>query len=307
MRKIFILSFLIAIAAFVAPRQTSAAAQSDEILVEMPVPPESMTNLSQRCNFILDKFWNKFNFKAAFSSLDRMDATMGQFFSITPYATADTVFMSINKLLEGVERADDKNIVPLVKIAEKWVGNDTAEYASEQLMYPFAKFVANSKKIKNSPDKQYYSRLAKQLENSMIGATMPDLTFTTPDGSVSRLYEITTPGVILFIYNPKDFDSRLARTRLANDMALNALTNANLLTVVALYPAKSDKVWEEEIENIPPKWVIGSAENLPELITIRHQPQFYNINDRHGVTDKDFSADDALMYFARILNVLNNK
>lgn len=91
----------IAIIATIAVPASYAA--EPQLLVEMPVPPSEIVRMDQRANYILDNFWKNCNFKSIFSSKERLDYTMGQFFALTPLATADTVHIAINRLLTGVE------------------------------------------------------------------------------------------------------------------------------------------------------------------------------------------------------------
>lgn len=287
-------------AAVLLTATTGIYAQNDALLVDVPVPPEQIQRLDERCNYIVDNFWKRLNFKSAFSSLDRMEATLGQFLSVTPYATADTVFMAIDRLIAGVEKADAKNLLPLARMAERWTVGDTAQYASEDLMLPFAKAVAASKKLKGA-DKEYYALMAQRMENSRVGATPADFTFTVPDGSIARLSEVTAPTVLIFFYDPSDFDSRLARTRLGNEYVVKTLIDHNLLQVVAIYPGEPTDEWQADVASMPDRWVIGAAPGIDRYFTIKGMPQIYFLDEDRRITDKDFNVDAAIMYFNQFL------
>ena len=278
----------------------ASVAQDVELLVEVPVPSDQITRLDERSNYIVHNFWKRLNYKGAFSAVDRMDATMGQFFSITPFATADTVFMAINTLISGIEKADAKNILPLARLAEKWCGTDSAEYESEDLMLPFAQAVARSKKIKG-PEKEYYAKMAQRMENSREGVAPADFTFIGPGGNTARFSDVTEPTVLLFFYDPEDFNSRLARTRLGNDFVVKTLVAHNLLKVVSLYPGEATQAWKDDIETLPEGWIIGANPNIGDYFTIKSYPQLYFLNEDRIITDKDFSVDAAIIYFNQFL------
>lgn len=276
--------------------------KSDEVplLVDFPTPPEQITRLDERCNYIVDNYWKHFDFKGAFSSKERMEATLGQFISVTPYATADTVYMALNTLINGVAKADAKNLVTLARMAEKWCGTDSAEYQSEQLMLPFAEAVANNKKIKG-PEKQYYADMARRMANSRQGVAPADFEFTVPDGTKERLSDVTDPTVLIFFYDPNDFDCRLARTRLGSDFVVKTLGENNLLRVMAIYPGEPDQAWYDDVESMPAGWVIGAAPGIDKLFTIKRMPQIYYLDKDRIITDKDFSVDAAIIYFSQFL------
>lgn len=280
--------------------QMARAQQQKQLLVDVPVPPEQITRLDERCNYIVDNFWKRLNFKGAFSSMDRLEATMEQFLSVTPYASADTVFMAIDNLIKGVEKADAKNVLPLAQIAERLCGTDTSEYASEELMLPFAQAVANSKKIKGEP-KEYYASMAQRLANSRVGVVPADFAFTVPDGTTARLSEVTEPSVLLLFYDPADFESRLARTRLGNDFVVKTLSDHGLLKVVAIYPGRPDSEWLADTDGIPANWVIGAAPDIDQWFTIKRKPQLYFLDEDRVITDKNFSVDAAILYFSQFI------
>lgn len=134
----------IAVIATIAVPASYAA--EPQLLVEMPVPPSEIVRMDQRANYILDNFWKNCNFKSIFSSKERLDYTMGQFFALTPLATADTVHIAINRLLTGVEKSAPKQLPELARIAERWTYADSAEYQSDELYLPFVKAVVDCKK-----------------------------------------------------------------------------------------------------------------------------------------------------------------
>lgn len=292
--------YIAAVLVVMASLSARMAAQELPLLVDVPVPPAEIERLDERCNYIVDNFWKRLNFKGAFSSQDRMEATLARFFSVIPYATSDTVYMALDRLIGGVEKADAKNLLTLARMAERLCGSDTAAYASEELMVPFAQAVANSKKIKG-PEKEYYAAMARRMSNSRRGVAPADFSFTTPGNGTGALSDITAPTVLLFFYNPDDFNSRMARTRLGNDFVVKTLTDHNLLKVVALYSGPADSAWEKDAESIPAGWVVGAAPGIDELFSIKELPQLYFLDENRIITDKDFSVDAAILYFGQFL------
>lgn len=298
-----IIGWCIAIAAVVAVNFPSAKAQKndDNLIVEIPTPPEYLTRLDQRCNYIVDNFWKRCNLKSAFSSLERLDATFGQFLAFTPYATADTVHMTIDNLIRGVEKANGKNLLPLAKIAEKWCLGDTAEYQSDELLYPFVKAVATSKKVK-SPEKERFKALYRKMTNSRTGATVTNLTFTCPDGSQGSIDDIKTPHVLLYFYEPDCIDCRLARARLSADFILPTLIEANLLKIVAIFPGEPDDEWRADSESMPDGWVVGANPEIDMDFIIEHSPEIYYLDTSRKVIARNVSVDNALNAFRALVN-----
>lgn len=286
--------------------QLSAQEKPTEgLLVTMPVPPSYMTGLQQRSSFIIDKFWDTFNPKSSFSSLEKLDRTLDQFFSIAPYASADTVYASVHKLIDKVGKAKADNLIILARIAESKIASDTSEYISEELYLPFVDAVANNKKVKGAEKARYQAQF-RQLQNSMVGKNAPDFEFTRPDGTHGRLSDVKANNVVLFFYDPDCFDCRLAKTRLAADIAVPTYINAGVLSIVAIYPGDpSDPEFIENAKELPENWVVGAYPDADRLFTMRTQPQFYYLDNTDGqrvVKVKDMPVDNIINTFNMILN-----
>jgi hypothetical protein len=296
--KKYILSLLMVVAAL-----GSATAQNkdNELLVEMPVVPSSITMLDQRCNYIISHYWDKFNPKSSFSSLERMDKTFGQFVDITPYATADTVHMAINYLIDVVRKAKPENLVTLAQIAEHWVYADTAEYLSEEVYFPFVEAVATNKKAKGALRARYEAQY-EQLLNSRVGAKVQPFSYTKPDGSKGTLADVTAPYILLFFYDPDCLDCRMAKARLAADYSLDKLIEANELAIMAIYPGDADSEWRADAEQLPQSWVVGAYPEADRKFTMRNQPEIYYLDKERTVRAKDIAVDNILSVFKQFVN-----
>lgn len=283
----------------------TAQNDNNDLLVDIPVVPENITRLEQRCNYIVDKYWDHANMKSMFSSLNRLDKTFEQFLAFTPYATADTVQMAIDKLIKGVERADARNLDKLGRLAEKWVGSDTCEYASDDMMYMFANGIAQSKKFKGA-EKERYAAIAKRLGNCRRGATVADFEFTTTDGTKAHLSDVKSQSYLLFFYEPDCIDCRIARTLLSQNFVLKTLQSHNMLRVIAIYPGEPDGEWSSDLESMPDLWVVGAAPDIDTMFTIDHSPQMYYLDRNYKVDSKGFGVESFLRYLDQFMNTTNN-
>ncbi len=278
--------------------QTPAA--SSDLVVPIPTVPEELTRLDERCNYLVENFWKHASLKSAFSSLDKMDATFGQFLAFTPYADAKVVHGAIEELITGVEKTDAKNLIKLARMAEKWTGSDTSEYASEELFYPFVKAVSTSKKVKD-PEKARFQALYRKLNNSRLGAQVADFSFTCPDGSIGKLSDLTTPSVLLIFYEPDCIDCRLAKARLSSDYVLPALVKGGALSVVAIYPGEADEDWKTDADSMPDGWIVGAAPDIDLDFTITQQPEIYFLDSDRNVAAKNIQVDNAIAAFRSLI------
>lgn len=278
-----------------------AFAQTPDLLVTMPVPPSTLERLDERSGYIIQHFWDTFNPKSSFSNLQALDRTMGQFFGIAPYAPAEDVHASIDHLIAIVGKAKADNLVTLAEIAERHVYGDTADIHSEELLYPFVKAVATTKKVK-SPLKARYTAIYKQLDNSQIGMIPADFTYTRPDGTTGTLSENKTPYTLLFFYDPDCLDCRMAKARLSADIALPALIDNGQLSIMAIYPDEPTAEWREDAKGLPANWIVGAYPEADQHFTMEMTPEIYFLDKEHKILAKDILTDNILSTFSRYIN-----
>jgi hypothetical protein len=295
--KKYILSLILCVAAGLA----ATAQNTSNLLVEMPQAPESITRLDQRCNYIISRYWDKFNPKSSFSSLERLDNTFGQFISLTPYATADTVHMAVDHLISVVQKAKPENLLTLAKIAEKWVYADTAEYLSEELYFPFIEAIVKDKKAKG-PERARFQAQYDQLLNSRVGVKVNSLSYTKIDGTTGSLNDVTAPHVLLFFYDPECTDCRFAKARLSADYSLQTLIDNNIVAVMAIYPGDADEDWREDAKSLPESWIVGANPEIDRKFTMRYQPEIYYLDAERTIRVKDVAVDNILNTFKQFIN-----
>lgn len=285
--------------------QSANVGEAPSLLVTMPTPPDRLTRLDERCNYIIDNYWKTFNPKSSFSSLERLDHTLGTFFTFTPYATADTVHQAIDYLIANVEKASPNNLITLAHYAEKWCGADTSEYASEELYYPFVRAVALNKKAKGA-ERSHFEHQFKQMEASRTGVVVPDFSFVTPDGKRMNLADITAPHVLLFFYSPDCIDCSLAKARLSADYVIQYMIRHNLLSIVALYPGAPDGQWRDGAASMPKDWVTGAMPDADDIFNIRHQPEIIYLDSARRVQAKNVQVDNIIRAFRTMLSEVLN-
>jgi hypothetical protein len=283
-------------ASFAAPAQDYS-----DLLVEMPVVPKNITLLDQRCNYIISRYWDKFNPKSSFSSLDRLDKTFGQFICLTPYATADTVHMAVDHLIDVVQKAKPENLLTLAQLAEKWVYADTAEYLSEELYFSFVEAVVKNKKAKG-PSRARFQAQYDQLLNSRQGCKVEQFNYIKPDGTTGSLSDITAQFVLIMFYDPDCLDCSMAKTRLSADYSVQKLIENNQLAVLAIYPDEPTDEWREDAAKMPENWIVGAYPDADRVYTMRRQPEIYFLNSNRVISVKDVPVDNIINAFKQFVN-----
>lgn len=260
-------------------------------LFPYPVPPDTMMNLQPRCDFIVSRFWERCNFGTAFTKEELLNRTIGDWFSIMPHATADTVHSAIDRLLKRFEKKGPETLA-LATMAENWLYSDTAQYFSDEIYLPFAKAAAENKKI-GKTDKARFRTHVQIIESSRVGATVPDIPLVNADGTKTSLQAVKGSGSILLFFNDPDcFDCTIARIKLSADADTKQLIKRGELTVVSIYPGDTDdENWAKARQSTDSLWVTVAMPEAYDYFDLRSTPLFVFLNRNHKVLATDLTID----------------
>ncbi len=265
-----------------------------------PEPPKELVTLSARTNYLVEHFWDRCDLKSAFSSHAKMAEAFKDYVSFMPYAAADTVHASINKLLERMKK-HPKNMLALGEIAEANLYSDTAQFISDELYLPFAKAVAATKKVP-SASRARFEHHALTITNSQIGASLAEIKFETPTGEKADLSKVEAQYVLLFINDPECEDCAMARVRLAADYNTRQLIDKGIVKVVSLLPDEASDEWKETVAIYPENWIVGACPDIDDTLDLRYPPVMYFLDKDKKILLKNLKIDNVINAFG----ILNN-
>lgn len=268
-----------------------------------PTPPEALTTLSERTNYLVEHFWDRCNLKSAFSSRTKLAVAFRDYVSFMPYASSDTVHESINRLINDV-KGNKNNLLTLGEIAESALYSDSAEVLSDELYIPFATAVASNKKIPGA-SRARFEHQARILTNSQLGAVAPPLPFETVDGDKSDLSKVESPYILLFFNDPDCDDCTLVKARLAADFSTRQLIDKGILKIVSIYPDSPTDEWKESVSRYPATWVVGASEEADDTFDMRNAPVMYFLDKDRKIIAKNMVIDNVINAFNMINNAQN--
>lgn len=277
----------------------SAKCADDGRLFPYPDVPEEKTILSERCNHLVYHFWDRANLTTMFSSRQKLHNAIGNWFGFMPYATADTVHISIDALISKVSKSGP-NTLTLAQMAEAWVYSDTSEIQSEELYLPFAKAAANHKKISKA-ERQRFAAQAKVIETSGLNATLPsNLRFKSSDGKTMTIGDLRGESILLAFVDPSCSDCTLDIVRLSADPNVRDMTARGEMTIVMLYADEPDELWTTKTATMPDNWITGTMPDADEYFDLSVIPSYYILGPDYKVVAKQLIADQILAGAARV-------
>lgn len=269
-----------------------------------PTPPESLESLSDRTSYLVEHFWDRCDLKSAFSARAKLAQAFNDYVSFMPYADAEVVHRSIDKLISQVKK-DPKHLLILGEMAENALYGDSAEMVSDEVYLPFAQAVADCKKIPGE-QRARFQHQAAVLSQSQMGQVFPELNLKAVDGTLKRISDITTPYTIVFINDPSCSDCRLDRARLATNYDSQRLIKSGTLTIVSVYPDKADDLWRESLTDYPADWIVTASDEVDDKVDTRTTPTFYFLDSDKKIVAKNIPVDNILNALSMLPDVTLN-
>lgn len=282
-----------------------AQSTNDDTYFPYPVVPEEKSTLTERCNFLVWHFWDRCNLKQSFSALGKLEKAMGDWIGFMPYATSDTVHMAIGKFIEDVSKVGPKNLVTIAGMAESLAYSDSSEVYSEELFLPFSKAVSENKKA-DKDAREHFGRLAKIIESSGLGRTVPAFDYVKTDGAVENFGNVIASRIVLLLGNPDDFETTLAKARLSADYNLSKLIEQGLVKVAFFYPGQMTDSVKAQLESYPDNWILGALPEYAEMFEIKNKPEVYYLDPRHKILGKNVDVDNLLIGLRQINQQMQN-
>lgn len=290
---------LIAIAVCIIGTMQTISAQQPERLFPYPEPPEDMTNLYERCNYLVYKFWDQCDIKSAFSKKAKLNAAFGDWLSFMPYAAADTVYLAIENFHKSFKKSGEQSLA-IAKMAESWLYSDSASYRSDELYSRFVDEAVSNKKIPGA-DRQYFQAQKLILDNSSVGKVVPDIELTKADGSKTSFYADSADYTLLFVYEDDCLDCNFARVRLSADMVLNQLNDAGIVRIISLYAGEPDAAFATAVTPFSESWINVASPETSKYFDMRAKPAIYYLDKDHRILAKELSVDNILNAFRTLI------
>lgn len=263
-------------------------------LFPYPTPPEGLTLLRERCNFLVYHFWDRADMKKVFDRPEGLHAAFGDWVTFMPYCAADTAKLAIRNLLQAVGK-DGKKLVKVAQMAEYWTDSDSAEIVSEELFAPFAAAVATSKKVPEA-DRRHFARQLHRINSSAMGQVLPALPYIAPDGT-QRVLEPDTINTMIVVADPEATESTTASIRFSIDPATRMLLDEGLLRIVWFYPGELSEAATASLAKLPENWTTGVLPDVDEYFRPRMIPAVYLLDNKGRMILKDRPYTMALQVF----------
>ena len=267
---------------------------------ERVAPPHLMTNTQDRAGYMLEHFWDHFDFRdtmywVAQENSNRpsvAEQALVDFLSISFLASPDKISHSIKKMLDSAE-VDVTMYNYFYKTGEHYLYDPNSPMRNDGLFIPFLEHVITSTKVLEDSKVRPKYQLNLAYRNR-VGVKAQDLVYTLNSGATGNLYSIKANYVLLMFYNPDCVQCLQTRNDVKNSTVISEAISSGNLKVLAVYPDEKLDIWKNHLNDIPPTWINGYDKDLAvrtkEIYDLKAIPTLYLLDKDKKVLLKDISV-----------------
>lgn len=262
-----------------------------EPLFEYPIAPEELTDFTQKCDWLAENFWSKWDTKSK-SAVDqvKLNHAFSTYATTCQYASKDKVNASIDKILKSLQK-NPTLLFQFTKAAEESIYGPRADVWIDELYVKILQTALANKKFPQSRRPRYEEQL-KQLENTLVGGSPATFEFKRANGDDARYFPMSTPTLLIF-GDPGCDDCRMSRLRMEANVSFSKAVADGKLNVLYIIP-DAEPGWEKDTENYPKAWTVGASGSVSGIYDLRDTPDIYLIGSDGKIVAKHIGTMQAI-------------
>ena len=266
-------------------------------------PPVMMTDPQERAGYMLEHFWDKFNFRDTMycHTPEITEQAFVDFLALCPYVSSAKVSSAVKKMLDSA-MVDVVMYNYFYKKGEHYLYEPNSPMRNDEYFIPFLEHVVSVARVVEA-DKvrpRYQLNLANK---NRIGVKAQNFTYTLNSGATGNLYGISAKYVLLMFFNPDCTECRNTTAQLRSSSAVTAAVSAGTLKVLAVYPDENLEIWKKHINEIPASWINSYDKALSirkdEIYDLKAIPTLYLLDKDKMVILKDTSTGSIHEYLEK--------
>ncbi len=257
-----------------------------------------------RAAYVVDHYWDRFDFRdTVYCHLPEVtEQAYADYIYLLPFVPRQQAIASINNLFDKAA-ADSVMFRYFASLAEKYFYDPNSPYRNDEFYIPVLQKVLASPYMDDVEKLRPENQLEMAMKNR-VGDKAADFVYTTADGRQSRLYDLASEYILLFIYNPDCATCESLRNEIGASPMLSEMIENGTLKVLALYPDEDLTIWRGYRDSIPQTWINAYDKALKlrndSLYDLKAIPSIYLLDKDKRVLLKDCSSvpmvEEALYY-----------
>jgi hypothetical protein len=270
---------------------------------ERPTPPPMMTDQKDRAGYILEHFWDKFDFTdTMYCHVPEItEEAFLDFLYIFQFASKEKINSAVKKLLDQAQ-VDVVMYNYFYRKGEDYLYNPNSTTRNDEYFIPFLEHLIFSSRVIEQDKERPRYMLALAYKNR-LGEKALDFIYTLNSGATGNLYSITTKYTLLMFFNPDCKECRETTAEIKRSTAISSAISAGALKVLAVYPDEDLEIWKSHLNDIPASWINGYDKTQTvkneEIYDLKAIPLLYLLDKGKIVLLKDATVKEIHDYLEK--------
>lgn len=278
---------------------TSEAQAMPKTLFPYPVAPDTIKTFENRVNYIVPRFWEKYDLSKPIADLQAFDGALRDYLGFMRYCHKNVAISSVRDFIFKAQ-SNMGNFDKIMKLADQDLYQVGAEYWSDDLYSEFLKAASKNKAMSNE-SRKYYSKQLERINRTLLGGSLAEVEYYNLDGNKVKLKDIEAEMLFVYISKDADSDHSFERVRLSTDVNINYVLSDGKVKLLCLSPEKFNKEWAKHALEYSDKWIVGTCEDfaVDGSYDVRFVPSFIVLDKDKNIIQKNVGLDALKAAFER--------
>jgi thioredoxin-related protein len=287
MNKIIIINLLCVLGIF----HSTAQRQDSTLFNLMPKIPITITDPSQRANYLAIHYWDNFNFldSTKLKQNKLLERGFVDFIDLLSITSKDTVELAIRILMKKAE-IDPDLIITFAILSEKYLYEPDSPLVDEEKFIFFIRYMIDSQKVAKENKIRPQFMLEYVLKNR-IGKQANNFIYTLLNGDTASLHTLKANYTLLFFKNPTCEECNKMTRLLTTSPTINNLISQDNIKILTVYLLDDIEEWKSHAFSVPNSWIYARDTRqkiqTKGLYNIKRYPTIYLLDKNKKVLLKD--------------------
>lgn len=276
------------------PRLSDSVEESSHGFFPFPEIPAMLTQPEERKVYLLEHYWDRFNFADTALVNNREVTEQGFVNQISLLADGVTPEKVIRESLKNwcsrfMPEAQARQV--MMQLADDYLYNPNSPFYNEGLYGVYLETMLEVLPEEDARRSSFDFKL-RLLRRNKVGDKATDFSYYLPDGQKKSLVATSTRGnrLLLVFYDPECDSCHEVLREMTADASLAEAVKAGRVTVLAVYTEGNQEAWRKGLADMPEGWIIGTdRQKVKEeaLYDLKAMPSLYLLDGQKRVLLKD--------------------
>lgn len=259
-----------------------------------PEIPAMLTQPEERKAYLLEHYWDQFNF-ADTALVNNREVTeqgfVNQISLLVDGATPEKVIRESlkNWCSQFMPEAQARQV--MMQLVDDYLYNPNSPFYNERLYGVYLETMLEVLPEEDARRSSFDFKL-RLLRRNKVGDKATDFSYYLPDGQKKSLVATSTRGnrLLLVFYDPECESCHEVLREMTADASLAEAVKAGRVTVLAVYTEGNQEAWKKGLADMPEGWIIGTdRQKVKEeaLYDLKAMPSLYLLDGQKRVLLKD--------------------